>query len=299
MELSQQSCQELARLIHRLCGLVIGDDKAYLVRHRLEPVVRSCGLDSFDNFLERLRSRTGGHLHDAIIEAITTKETSFFRDHWLFDAILKHVLPERASELKRLPERRCIRIWSAGTATGQEAYSLAMLVREFIDASAEGLRDGQFAVLASDISAEAIKTAKAASYSKLDVDRGISEPRLGRHFRHRGSHWHLADAVRCLVQFRRLSLLDVPDDIGTFDVILCRNVLIYFDEPTRKRVCRDLHRLLHRGGWLALGSAESLYGIDNGFETVKHGRAVLYRKRNDSASLATARAPSPSASATS
>lgn len=278
MELSQQSFQELARLVHRLCGLVIGDDKAYLVRHRLEPVVRGCGLDSFDSFMERLQSRTGAHLHDAIIEAITTKETSFFRDPWLFDAILKHVLPERAAELKRSPERRCLRLWSVGTATGQEAYSLAMLIREFIDAGGEGLRDNQFAVLASDISAEAIKVAKAASYSRTEVSRGIPEQRLDRHFHHRGNHWHVADALRSLVQFRRFSLLDMPADLGPFDIILCRNVLIYFDDPTRKRVCRDLHRLLHRGGWLALGSAESLYGIDSGFETIKHGRAVLYRK---------------------
>jgi chemotaxis protein methyltransferase CheR len=279
MELSQRSFQELARLIHRLSGLVIGDDKHYLVRHRLEPVVRGCGLESFESLVERLQSRSGAHLHDAIIEAITTKETSFFRDAWLFDAILKEVLPDRASELRRCPERRCIRLWSAGTATGQEAYSLAMLVREYIDAGGEGFRDSHFGILASDISATAIKTAKAASYSKSDIGRGVSEARLGRHFRQHGTDWHLNDVVRRLVQFRRFSLLEMPGDLGAFDVVLCRNVLIYFDEATRARVCRGLHRALNKGGWLALGSAESLYGIDSGFESVKSGRAVLYRKR--------------------
>lgn len=277
MELSRESLQELTRLIHRLSGLVIGDNKAYLVRHRLEPVVRSCGLDSFEGFVQRLQSRAGSDLHDAIIEAITTKETSFFRDAWLYDAVLKHVLPERVAELRRSPQRRCIRIWSAGTATGQEAYSLAMLVREFID-SHDALRDSQFELLASDISDAAIATAKAAAYSKAELARGVCETRLERHFRHHGGRWHVKDAVRRLVQFRRISLLQVPADLGPFDLVLCRNVLIYFDEPTRARVCRDLYRVLNKGGWLALGSAESLYGIDSGFENLKVGRAVLYRK---------------------
>lgn len=278
MELSPQSFRELARLIHRLCGLVIGDDKAYLVRHRLEPVVRGCGLDSFDGLLRRLQSRHSAHLHDQIIEAITTKETSFFRDAWLFDALLKQVLPERASELRRRAERRCVRVWSAGTATGQEAYSLAILVRELLDGGLEGLGGDQFAVLGSDISATALATARAGSYAPSEVSRGLSEARLGRHFRQHGSHWHVHDAVRALVQFRRFSLLEMPADLGPFDLVLCRNVLIYFDQPTRARVCRDIHRLLHRGGWLALGSAENLYGTDCGFNTVKAGRAVLYRK---------------------
>ena len=277
MELSNQTLLELTKLIHRLSGLALSGDKAYLVRHRLAPLVRSNGLNGFDELLQKLQSRSGEHLHDAVVEAITTKETSFFRDPWLFDALLQHVLPKLVSTLKRAAGgRNRIRIWSAGGSTGQEAYSLAMLVRELIDGSSRTLDDHHFNIVASDISSAAIETAKAGSYSKDEVDRGLSESRLRRFFSRRGDRWLINDAPRSLVQFRKFNLLQPSGELGTFDLVLCRNVMIYFDEPTRVRVCRGLHSVLNAGGWLALGSAESLYGIESHLETIKFGRAVLY-----------------------
>ena len=149
MHLSPETHQELTKLIQQWCGLVIGRDKAYLVRHRLAPVVRSCGFESFDDLLLRLQTSGATRLQDAVIEAITTKETSFFRDPWLFDELLQHVFPGVISALKRGDSgRHRIRIWSAGTSTGQEAYSLAMLVREFIAGSHNSLHDHQFNILA-------------------------------------------------------------------------------------------------------------------------------------------------------
>jgi chemotaxis protein methyltransferase CheR len=284
MELSRQTFQELTRLIHRLCGLVVGQDKMYLVRHRLEPLVRSQGMDGFEGLLQRLQTRTGASLHEAIIEAITTKETSFFRDHGLFHAVEKHVLPECVALLKDPGGRRQrIRFWSAASSTGQEAYSLAMLIRDFVQTDASGgLHENQFNILASDISAEAIETAKAGRYTLSQVNRGLSDEQIHRHFHHRGDSWILSDPVRRLVSFRQFNLLHSSADLGAFDVILCRNVLIYFDEPTRKRICRALYGNLHEGGWLALGAAESLYGVDDRLETVKFGRTLLYRKRRGS-----------------
>lgn len=280
MELSRQTFQELAQRIHRLCGLVIGQDKMYLVRHRLEPVIRSQGLDGFEHLLQRLRAREGSQLHDAIVEAITTQETSFFRDHGLFQAIEKHVLPECVTLLTRLGgKRQRIRLWSAASSTGQEAYSLAMLVRDFVQAdSSRGLDENRFNILASDISAEALEAAKTGRYSRSEVARGLSEERLRRHFHPQGDCWILNESVRRLVQFRQFNLLHSPAELGPFDLILCRNVLIYFDAPTRKRICRALYGNLHDGGWLALGAAESLYGIDDRLEAVKIGRMMLYRK---------------------
>jgi chemotaxis protein methyltransferase CheR len=278
MELSNRTLLELTKLIHRWSGLAIGGDKAYLVRHRLAPLVRSNGLEGFDELLLKLQSRGTTHLHDAVVEAITTKETSFFRDPWLFDALLQRVLPELASTLKGGGGRHRIRIWSAGTSTGQEAYSLAMVVREFIDGSRGSLHDHHFNIIASDISSEAIETAKAGSYSKADVDRGVSESRLRRYLTRRGDRWLVSDSLRPLVQFRKFNLLHPPAELGAFDLVLCRNVLIYFDEPTRARVCQGVHRVVNAGGWLALGSAESLYGIESDLETIKLGRAVVYHK---------------------
>lgn len=280
MELSRETFRELTELIHRLCGLVIGQNKMYLVRHRLEPLIRDCGLDGFEHLLQRLQTRDGARLRDSIVEAITTKETSFFRDQSLFKAIRQQVLPACATLLNRPDAKRHrIRMWSAASSTGQEAYSLAMLVREFVESQGSGdLQANQFTILASDISADAIETAKAGRYNRSQVARGLSDEQLERHFHCRGSHWLPKEPVRRLVQFWQFNLLESPAELGVFDLILCRNVLIYFDEPTRKRICRALYGILQDGGWLVLGAAESLYGMDDRLETVKVGRILLYRK---------------------
>ncbi len=280
MELTRQTFDELSRLIHRLCGLAIGHEKMYLVRHRLEPVIREQGLDGFAELLRRLQARRGTLLHDAIIEAITTKETSFFRDPAFYSALRLRVLPDCAQHLRTSGgKRHRIRLWSAAASTGQEAYSLGMLVREMVGtAELRDLQEGHFTILASDISANAIEAAKAGRYSAAEVARGLSDEQLGRHFMRRGDDWTIREPVRRLVHFRRFNLLGSPTELGPFDLILCRNVLIYFDAPTRRRICESLYRMLYDGGWLALGAAESLYGLDDRFDTVKVGRFLLYRK---------------------
>ncbi|HVP10810.1 MAG TPA: protein-glutamate O-methyltransferase CheR [Phycisphaerae bacterium] len=280
MELSEQTLEKLSKLIHRLCGLVIGPDKGYLVRHRLGPLVQSEGLESLEQLLLRLEGRGGSRLHDAIIEAITTKETSFFRDRAFFRALREVVLPERVEALKQSGDlRHRIRIWSAGCSTGQECYSVAMLIRELVAASgAAGPRENHFNILASDISTESIRIAKAGRYSRNEVARGLPAELLDRHFHRRGEHWIVDDALGRLVQFRRFDLLNSPVELGAFDVILCRNVLIYFDESARRRIYHGLYSVLQDGGWLALGAAESLFGAEHRFETVKVGPTILYRK---------------------
>jgi chemotaxis protein methyltransferase CheR len=278
MELTPQTLQDLAGLIHQWSGLVIGKEKAYLIRHRLEPLVRSSGLKGFEEFLHRLQTKGHTRLQNAVIDAITTQETSFFRDAWFFEALFKHVLPQCASALKSVGGGRSrIRIWSAGSSTGQEAYSLAMLIREFIDASNGGLKERHFSILASDISGEALDAAKEGVYTKAMVDRGLTEPRLRRHFARRGDRWVANDSLRHLVTFRYFNLLHSPADFGMFDLVLCRNVMIYFDETTRQRVCRNLHRTLQPGAWLAVGAAESI-STSGDLHAVKLGRANLYRR---------------------
>jgi chemotaxis protein methyltransferase CheR len=280
MELSQQTMQGLSELIHRLCGLVLGPDKAYLVRHRLAPLLQSEGFASFDQLLERLKSRGGGRLHDAIIEAITTKETSFFRDPAYFEAINKTVLPECLFALQpNTRMRHRIRIWSAGCSTGQEPYSMAMLIRDVLAGdSADDAKKSPFSILATDLSAEALTFAKDGCYTQADVARGLSGAMLARHFHRRGKHWVVHESLQHLVQFRRFDLLGSPAAFGAFDLILCRNVLIYFDESTRRAVCAEFYRALQPGGWLVLGAAESLYGIRHRLESIKLGQAILYRK---------------------
>ncbi len=280
MDLAAHTFKDLASVIRDETGICLGPDKSYLVKHRLEPLVRSEGLDGFDNFVQRLRLRSGGRLRSAIVEAITVKETRFFRDQVFFDALQTRVLPACATALgNKASGRHRARIWSAAASTGQEAYSIAILLQEMTEKkTAPDLEAGQFGILATDISAEAIEFAKAGHYSASEVDRGLSESRLSRYFRRRGKHWCIDESLRRMIQFRAFNLLNSPTDLGAFDLILCRNVLIYFDQVTRQRICRGFYAALQAGGWLALGSAESIYGIDDRFETIVVGKTILYRK---------------------
>ncbi|HSZ59360.1 MAG TPA: protein-glutamate O-methyltransferase CheR [Tepidisphaeraceae bacterium] len=280
MQLSPQTLQKLIRLIQQWTGLALGPDKEYLIRHRLAPVVRSCGFGGYDELLLRLGAGDATRIQDAVIEAITTKETSFFRDPWLFDVLLQQVIPDLARQHKRgHGASRPIRICSAGASTGQEAYSLAIAVCEFIDSGRHEHTHKDFTIIALDISGEAIDAAKTGLYTRQEVDRGLSEPRLRRFFQRYGEGWQIHEPLRRLVQFRTFNLLRAVAELGAFDLILCRNVLIYFDSPTRVQVCRGLRAALREGGWLALGAAESLPDAGIELEAVKLGRAFLYRRQ--------------------
>jgi chemotaxis protein methyltransferase CheR len=274
MDLPQATFDELRRIIQRLCGITLSEEKAYLIRHRLEPVVRDNGLAGFEDLAGRLRGPGGPALHDAVVEAITTGETAFFRDGHPFKAFRQHVLPDLVARGRRA------RLWCAAAASGQEPYSVAMLVRDFIDAHrAEGVSDASFSILATDVSPKVLAAARAAEYTPQEVARGLTAVLLARHFQRRGERWVVCDAVRRLVEFRRANLVEPFAALGTFDTIFCRNVLIYFDDDTRRRVCAQMHAALADGGWLMLGSAENLYGLDVGFVSERHGETLLYRKK--------------------
>jgi chemotaxis protein methyltransferase CheR len=248
----------------------VGEDKAYLVRHRLAPVARAAGCRSFEELARKLRGPDGAALHDPIVEAITTPETSFFRDERPFEAFRRELLP-RLGEAARRGGR--VRLWCAAAATGQEAYSLAMLADEHAGAGAAG-----FTILATDISERVLEKARAAAYTAREVAQGLTPGRLARHFERRGEAWVVRERVRRLVEFRRVNLMGPLGALGTFDAVFCRNVLIYFDVAARRGVCRRLHAALNPGGWLVLGAAENLYGVSDQFEAVRFADALVYRK---------------------
>jgi chemotaxis protein methyltransferase CheR len=275
VELAPHTFRELTQLIRAETGIVLGPEKTYLVRHRLEPLVRSEGLAGFIDLVRQLRLHPGAALRDAVIDAITVKETQFFRDPSFFDVLLEHVLPACAAGKG---DGGRVRIWSAAASTGQEAYSVAMLVRELRAAKPGALDESRVSILASDISPAAIRSATTGLYDRSEVGRGLSAARLQRHFHQHGVAWHVEDSLRRMVQFRTFNLLHASAEIGGFDLILCRNVLIYFDEAARRQVSRALFTALRDGGCLALGSAESLYGMEEQFETIMHGKSILYRK---------------------
>jgi chemotaxis protein methyltransferase CheR len=287
MQLSRSVFDELRSLIHRLCGLVVGEDKTYLVRHRLGPLARAVGCRSFEEFAQKLRGPEGAALHAPIIEAITTAETSFFRDGHLFDVVRTHLLPRLVEKARGGAK---VRIWCAAAATGQEPYSVAMLLCDYIQANpppqslggkratGAGVSQGDFSILATDISEKVLAVARPAGYSERDAARGLTPALLARHFERRDAAWVVREPVRRLVEFRRLNLAGPRPDLHSFDAIFCRNLLIYFDLDTRQRVCRGLHDHLLEDGWLVLGAAENLYGVTDQFEALRHGDALVYRK---------------------
>ncbi len=277
MHLSRAAFEDLRRSIHRLCGLVVSDDKEYLIRDRLQPLIEDRGWTGFGELRDRLQRGSDPRLVEAVIDAMTTQETSFFRDPHVFDALAKDVLPSLATSAKK--SRSPIRIWSAGVSTGQEAYSLAMLAHEFAPGwcDADG-RCTDCSMLATDISLSALRAAQAGVYGQREIMRGLDTARRDRYFEKQGTQFRARQAIQRPIEFRRVNMIEPLAALGPFDLICCRNVLIYFDEPTRRRICQQLYSMLTAGGWLLLGAAENLYGTSRDFISVRLGEALVYRK---------------------
>jgi chemotaxis protein methyltransferase CheR len=277
MHLAHPTFERLSRQINSLCGLALCGDKTYLIHHRLGPVVKRYGLKSYEELCERLAVPGPSPLHNEVVEAITTHETSFFRDGHPFEALRQVLLPEVLDVARRrllaLGVRPYARILCAGASTGQEAYSVALLWKELAADMA-----AHCAILATDISAPLVAEARAGVFTEREVLRSVPARLRTRYFEKHGARLQVCEAVRGLVEFRRGSLLDGVRELGLFDLILCRNVLIYFDEETRRRVCGHFGEMLYSGGVLMLGSAENLYGMDEGFVSERHGATIFYRK---------------------
>lgn len=278
MHLTSSTFQGLREHIQRLCGLVLSDDKEYLVRDRLGPLLRQRHLKGFDELLARMASGGDPALADAVINAMTTQETSFFRDPQVYEALAAHVLPQLLEVANS--RRTTVRIWSAGTSTGQEAYSLAILAQEQPRGPSPTQSPGNgVEILGTDISSMALGTATKGVYHAREVARGLSPLRQQRFFDQRGEFHHARESLRGMVHFRRLNLTGSLAGLGPFDLICCRNVLIYFDVPTRRRFCEQCRSLLSDHGWLLLGAAENLYGISDAFVSTPLGTSsLIYQK---------------------
>jgi chemotaxis protein methyltransferase CheR len=277
MRLTEPTFDKLQQAIQRLCGLVITHDKQYLIHDRLAPVVQRHGWQTLEQLAERLALARSGELVDDVVEAIVTRETSFFRDAHIWDALRRELLPRLVAE--RTAVRPRVRMWSAGTSTGQEAYTLAMLTLEMgTAATSPALSQDRFSILATDICPSAVLAGKTGQYNALEMARGISAARRERFFESCGAGWRVREPLRWMVDFRRVNLTEPLPALGCFDLICCRNVLIYFDQAMRRHICDQFHHLLVEGGWLLLGASENLYGISARFSSVTLGDAIVYRK---------------------
>jgi chemotaxis protein methyltransferase CheR len=256
----------VARMLKERSGLIIGSDKAYLLESRLMPIARKRGLKTLDEFLGSLRTAPEALLRE-VTEAMTTNESFFFRDTKPFDQfrdlVLPHLLTSRAA-------KRSFRIWSAACSSGQEAYSLCMILKE----QAAKLAGWRVDIVATDISQEMLEKAKAGLYSQFEVQRGLPIQMLVKYFKKKDDAWQIDPALRAMVQFREFNLLGSLSALGQFDVVFCRNVLIYFDQPTKTRVLDNMAKLMPEDGFLYLGGAETVLGISDKFKPVPNQRGI-------------------------
>jgi chemotaxis protein methyltransferase CheR len=257
----------LRGLLKERSGLVLAAEKQYLAESRLLPLARRHGLTSLAELVQRLKASQAASLQSDVVDAMTTNETFFFRDKIPFEHFRATVLPALLEARAR--EKR-IRIWCTACATGQEPYSLAMTLHE-MGAQLAGYR---VQILATDLCAAVIDKAKAGVYTQFEVQRGLPIALLIKYFTQEGERWKIAPELRGMVQFRTLNLLNDFSPLGSFDVVFCRNVLIYFDQPTKTGVLERIARQMPGDGYLVLGAAETVVGLTDLYKPVADKRGL-------------------------
>ena len=273
--MTPQQFTYLRKFLQEKSGLVLGEDKRYLIDSRLNPVVKEFDFSSIADIVVALQKPGAAKLGERVSEAMTINESFFFRDMTPFDnfrnVMLPHMLKERANQRK-------LRIWSAAASTGQEGYSLAM---ELLEQKAK-MTGWKIDIIGTDLSKEALEKAKAARYSQFEVQRGMPTTMLMKYFRQDGSDWVVEPAVRSMVNFRPFNLLHDFLLLGKFDIVFCRNVLIYFDKDTKADILKRLAQLMPSDVYLVLGAAETIVGLSKDFVVVP-GTRGLYQRQSETA----------------
>ncbi len=255
--------------VYRESGIVLDGDKNYLLEARLMPIVAQMRLGTLNDLCAVLRSDANGpDLKRQVVEAMTTNETFFFRDPAQYDALRSVVLPALVEQRR---DSRRLSFWSAASSSGQEAYSLAMMLRDM------GLGDWKIKILGTDLSRRMLERARAARYLQIEVNRGLPVACLVKYFTKSGLEWQLKDEVRRMVEFASFDLRQSMSAMGPFDVVFCRNVLIYFDMEAKKKILEGIHGALFRGGYLLLGGSETTLNLTARFQPKVFGQTVFYQ----------------------
>ena len=269
-EILSENYQFLQEHVYSQSGIVLEGNKHYLFESRLTPIVRRLGLGSINDLCALIRATRETAIGNQVVEAMTTNETYFFRDPAHYEAIRTLLLPQLKEERKAT---RKLRFWSAAASTGQEAYSLAMLLSE------NGLGDWNIEILGTDFSPRVVQRAQAATYQQIEVNRGLPATLLVKHFLRSGMEWQLSEQVRRMARFETIDLRKSMRALGPFDLVFCRNVMIYFDAETKSNLLKELHSTLFRGGWLLLGGSETAFGVEQWFERKTVDGAIVYLAR--------------------
>lgn len=259
--------------IYSICGVSLDASKDYLVEGRLGHLLAEFACRSFADLVSKAKTDTRGLINRKIIDEITTNETLFFRDNSPFELMRHKIIPDLIDQRSKIGARPALRIWSAASSTGQELYSIAILLKELLgDVNRYNLR-----LLGTDISDQAVSKASAGIFGQVEIDRGLAEATRKRFFTPHPQGWRISDEIRAMVSFRRLNLLEDFTSLGKFDVIFCRNVAIYFTETDRRNLFDRLGRSMEPDGFLVIGAMETLSGLCNQFESHRHLRSVFYK----------------------
>lgn len=262
----------LQQSVYNHAGIVLEANKEYLFEGRLGPIVKELGLNSINELCGMLQSGNGtSHsVGQMVAEAMTTNETFFFREPMHYEAIKKALIPRLREERN---DTKKLRFWSAACSTGQEAYSLGMLLME------QGFQGWNIDILGTDYSPKVVERANSGLYQQLEVNRGLPAPMMIKHFKREGLNWQINPAVRSMARFQTGDLRQSMRTLGPFDLVFCRNVMIYFDVETKLKIMRQIHGTLFRGGWLLIGGAETALDLNDCFEKQRIEGVTVYVAR--------------------
>lgn len=271
-ELSEAAYQKFCQFLHAKTGILLDNTKQYLVRSRLVPLVNRFAFSDIDSFIQKAISQQDPAITQASLEAMTTNETLWFRDRYPFEILQKIILPELAKQ------QNTLRIWSAASSTGQEAYSIAMTIAEFLRLNKDAFRHG-IQIIGTDLSTEVVKSASLGTYDALSLNRGLSDEFKRRYFiSSEENSMTIKPELKKWVSFRQFNLTASFAALGKFDVVFCRNVLIYFDTELKTKVLQNISACLQSEGSLLLGASESLSGASKEFKMINQSAGLYYRK---------------------
>ncbi|HTF96546.1 MAG TPA: protein-glutamate O-methyltransferase CheR [Cellvibrio sp.] len=272
--LDQQEFDQFRQFLEDACGISLGDNKQYLVTNRIRRILEENNIASFGELVRVLKQGFNRKLKDQVIDSMTTNETFWFRDNYPYDHLKNNLLPQLMAPANRMFGP--VRIWSAACSSGQEPYSISMMVEEFKRQAMNLPRQVQ--IVATDLSSTVLEQARRGEYDKLSVMRGLSAERLERYFDNPiPTLWRVKSVVKERIDFRSLNLMDSYAGLGKFDIVFCRNVLIYFNADLKRQILQKIHTALKPQGLLFLGSSEGLAGAADLFEMVRCEPGILYR----------------------
>lgn len=275
MNITPTDFEYVSQFAMRKAAIVIDPGKEYLVETRLSPLAKAEGCESLEEYVAKLRIESSiSEMHRQAIDALTTNETFFFRDHKPFEMMRKELIPEIIERRKAL---KTLNIWSAASSTGQEAYSLIMMLNQHFPE----LKDWKVSIIGTDLSPSALEKARSGSYNQFEVNRGLPAPLLFKNFISEGKNWVIKKELRDQVDFRELNLIQSWPIFPPLDLVLIRNVLIYFDVPTKQSILKKISACLRPEGSLILGSSETTINIDSKWTPMNYQDSVAYKYHKD------------------